>query len=167
MKKCKYCGTENPDHQESCVSCGSKNFLNVCENCGSTFEGQYCSRCGVRAGTRKKYCPQCGTEYYSKACPECGYIPMQAQSRSASVQDAPPAERVIHEVEYVTVPAGKRCDKWVSFLLCFFLGYLGVHKFYERRIAAGIFYIFTLGFFGIGVLIDLILILFKPNPYYV
>ncbi len=58
-------------------------------------------------------------------------------------------------------------DKWMAFALCFFLGYLGIHKFYEGRIAMGIIYIFTVGFWGIGCLVDLILILCKPNPYYV
>lgn len=31
----------------------------------------------------------------------------------------------------------------------------------------GILYLFTLGLFGIGWLIDTIILLFKPNPYYV
>lgn len=58
-------------------------------------------------------------------------------------------------------------NKWVSFCLCLFLGWLGVHKFYEGRILSGIIYLFTVGLFGIGVIIDLIAILAKPNPYYV
>ena len=37
----------------------------------------------------------------------------------------------------------------------------------ERKAGMGILYIFTLGLFGIGALIDLINILLKPNPYYV
>ena len=57
-------------------------------------------------------------------------------------------------------------NKWVSFLLCFFFGIFGAHKFYEGRVLAGIFYLVTLGVFGIGVFIDLIILLFKPNPYY-
>jgi len=56
-------------------------------------------------------------------------------------------------------------SKWVSFFLCLFLGYLGIHKFYEGRILLGIVYIFTCGLFGVGVIIDLIILLFKPNPY--
>ena len=40
-------------------------------------------------------------------------------------------------------------------------------KFYEGKIGMGILYLFTAGFFGIGVLIDFITLLFKPNPYYV
>lgn len=58
-------------------------------------------------------------------------------------------------------------DKWVAFLLCLFLGGIGAHKFYEGRIGVGIIYLITGGLFGIGWLIDLFVILGKPNPYYV
>lgn len=57
-------------------------------------------------------------------------------------------------------------NKWISFLLCLFLGYLGIHKFYEGRILLGIFYLFTCGLFGIGIVFDLVILFFKPNPYY-
>lgn len=57
-------------------------------------------------------------------------------------------------------------SKWVSFFLCFFLGVIGAHKFYEGRILLGILYCCTLGLCGIGIVIDLISLFFKPNPYY-
>lgn len=57
-------------------------------------------------------------------------------------------------------------NKWVAFLLCFFLGFVGAHKFYERKYLLGFFYIISLGFCGVGIIVDLIGILFKPNPYY-
>lgn len=57
-------------------------------------------------------------------------------------------------------------NKWVSFFLCLFFGLIGAHKFYEGRILLGILYIFTAGLAGIGVIIDLIILFFKPNPYY-
>lgn len=59
----------------------------------------------------------------------------------------------------------KECNKWVSLLLCFFFGFLGVHRFYEGKIGTGILYLFTGGLFGIGVIVDFIILLFKPNPY--
>ena len=57
-------------------------------------------------------------------------------------------------------------SKWVSFFLCLFLGVIGAHKFYEGRVLLGILYLLTAGLFGVGVVIDLIVLLFKPNPYY-
>ena len=57
-------------------------------------------------------------------------------------------------------------SKWVSFFLCLFLGIFGAHKFYEGRVLLGILYICTGGLFGIGIIVDLVTLFFKPNPYY-
>ncbi len=55
-----------------------------------------------------------------------------------------------------------RKDWLVTLILAFFGGYIGLHRFYCGKIVSGIVYIFTLGgFFGIGVLVDLILIVCK------
>ena len=45
-------------------------------------------------------------------------------------------------------------NRLIAFLLCVFLGYLGVHRFYAGKIGTGLIYLFTGGFFGIGWLID-------------
>lgn len=58
-------------------------------------------------------------------------------------------------------------NKWVAFLLCLLLGFVGAHKFYEGKALSGLLYIFTCGLFGIGWFIDCLVLLFKPNPYYV
>ena len=56
-------------------------------------------------------------------------------------------------------------------LLCFFLGSLGVHRFYAGKIGTGILMIVTLGGLGIWTLIDLIMIIvgnFKDaDGYYI
>lgn len=50
-------------------------------------------------------------------------------------------------------------SNWLAvLLLCFFLGYLGAHRFFVGKIGTGLLMLFTLGGFGIWVLIDLILI---------
>lgn len=46
-------------------------------------------------------------------------------------------------------------SKGTAYILWFFLGAFGFHKFYLGKIGWGILYLFTLGIFGIGWLIDL------------
>ena len=47
----------------------------------------------------------------------------------------------------------------VTLLLCIFLGWLGVHRFYAGRMITGLFMFCTLGFFGIGTLFDFFIII--------
>lgn len=115
-----------------------------------------------------KFCKHCGQQIDAECviCPKCG----------RQVEDLPSGQPqvVINNSNQnvntnVNVNGGrvKRCDKWVAFILCLFLGFLGAHKFYEGKTGMGIVYLLTAGLFGIGWFIDLIAILLKPNPYYV
>ncbi|MFI6505508.1 TM2 domain-containing protein [Nonomuraea typhae] len=47
----------------------------------------------------------------------------------------------------------------VAVLLCFFLGVLGVHRFYVGKIGTGILQLITIGGLGVWALIDFIMIL--------
>ena len=58
-------------------------------------------------------------------------------------------------------------NKWVAFLLCLLLGWAGAHRFYEGKYFTGVLYLCTLGLFGIGIVIDLLRILFKRKRYYI
>ncbi len=49
-------------------------------------------------------------------------------------------------------------SRLAALLLCFFLGVLGVHRFYVGKIGTGILMLLTFGGLGIWALIDLILI---------
>ncbi|MDH3476286.1 MAG: TM2 domain-containing protein [Rhodospirillales bacterium] len=62
------------------------------------------------------------------------------------------AETTINEME--------RSEKGFvpALLLCFFLGALGVHRFYVGKIGTGILMLLTLGGLGIWALIDFVVI---------
>lgn len=42
----------------------------------------------------------------------------------------------------------------IALLLCFFLGFLGAHRFYEGKFLTGILYLCTLGLLGVGEVVD-------------
>ena len=50
-------------------------------------------------------------------------------------------------------------SKGVAAVLCFFLGLFGIHRFYVGKIGTGIIWLFTGGLFGIGAIVDFIMIL--------
>lgn len=136
-----------------------------CRNCGSEIEenAKFCKHCGAKQfddTPEKITCKHCGAEIDSDCivCPHCG----------KQVAELKTSEKIVINNNVSTVDGlAKKCNKWTSFFLCLFFGFLGAHKFYEGKVASGIWYLLTLGFAGFGWIIDLFSILFKPNPYYV
>lgn len=112
-----------------------------------------------------KFCQNCGAMIPAAAviCTSCGCQTGQMSSPNIVIQNS----NTNTNMNVVGGGYGRPRDKWVAFLLCFFLGFLGAHKFYEGKTGMGIVYIFTVGLFGIGWLVDCISLLLKPNPYYV
>ncbi len=86
------------------------------------------------------YCSNCGAEINDNAvvCVKCGC----AVNR--------PAPQSIN---------GSSKDWLVTMLLCFFLGYLGIHRFYVGKTGTGIAQLLTCGGCGIWALIDFITII--------
>ncbi|MCD7761203.1 MAG: TM2 domain-containing protein [Clostridiales bacterium] len=116
---------------------------------------------------RTVFCRYCGAKIPEDAvvCTACG-------RQVKALQQEPPQVIINNNNTNQNVNAGgyagvRPKDKWVSFFLCLLLGWLGAHKFYEGKIGMGILYLLTLGLFGVGIIVDLIVILFKPNPYFV
>lgn len=50
-------------------------------------------------------------------------------------------------------------NRWVLAIICFFFGVLGIHRFLVGKIGTGILWLFTGGLFGIGVIVDFIMLL--------
>lgn len=122
------------------------------------------------ASVAMKFCKHCGAKIPQTAviCTACG-------SQVEELKRAEQPNIVINNTNTNTnsnvngyVGAhGRMKNKWAAFWLCFFLGGIGAHKFYEGHIGMGILYLFTAGLFGIGWFIDFFVLLCKPNPYYV
>ena len=135
------------------------------------------SQAQVQAPKKTKYCSRCGKEILEEAviCPHCGcqVAPMVNNNAPQQAPQQAPQPIIINNtntnVNTIGVYAGRRRpkNKWVALILCIFLGYFGAHKFYEGKTGMGILYLLTLGLCGIGWVIDTIVLLFKPNHYYV
>ena len=123
---------------------------------------KYCSHCGQRINAKAVICPHCGcqVEELQNAQKEQPQIVINNTNTNTNTN------RNVNQ-NTVHVVGGRMRNKWVALALCFFLGYLGAHKFYEGKAGMGILYLFTFGLFGIGWIVDLVLLLLKPNPYFV
>jgi len=91
------------------------------------------------------FCQKCGKEVAAEAsfCSSCG-----APMRSSAMGPGYSAEKSVSPH-----------SRLAALLLCFFLGCLGVHRFYVGKVGTGIAMIFTLGGLGIWILIDFIMII--------
>jgi hypothetical protein len=117
------------------------------------------------------------------AAPEPAADPQYAQSQYAQPQYPPAADpypaqaaypQAYPQAAYAAAPAGpvqyaSPKNLLVATLLCFFLGVLGVHRFYTGKVGTGIVQLLTAGGLGIWALIDLIMLVcqaFKDSDGY-
>ena len=134
----------------------------------NTYNGQ-----GAEYNPNLKYCTHCGARIAIDAviCTHCGR--QVSELRAAQPNMAQPQVIINNNnnnnnnVNTAFIPMGRPKNKWLAFFLCFFLGVFGIHRFYEGKIGTGLLWLFTFCLFGLGWFIDLIILLCRPNPYYV
>ncbi|MBQ4641136.1 MAG: TM2 domain-containing protein [Oscillospiraceae bacterium] len=127
------------------------------QNTANQVKTKFCKHCGAKIPEAAIICTACG----------CQVEEMKSQEQPNIVINNANTNSNVNTNQIGGMYMGRPRNKWVAFLLCFFLGYLGAHKFYEGKAGMGILYLFTVGLFGIGWFIDCISILCKANPYYV
>ena len=127
----------------------------ICPNCGARLE--------VDGSMKKAFCQYCGTALLVDQgkrsmewdnAEEAGY--QFERGRMKAQREA--QEEVYRSYIYSDGDVNSDKDRVTALLLCFVLGIFGTHHFYAGRTGMGILYIFTAGLFGIGWLVDMILI---------
>lgn len=154
--KCPECGNQVSDKSSECVHCGFPIYMKV----NGVFGKKECAYCGTVNDGSANRCVSCGA-----VLEETMETPIQNDVTPKSHSNEP--QTYTYSEVIVNVTNGKPKNKWVAFWLCFFLGYFGAHKFYEGKIGMGILYVFTMGLFGIGWIVDCVKTLMLTNPYYV
>lgn len=116
-------------------------------------------------------CPKCGAESKGKFCEYCG-CEMPKNGPDTVNYDNSSQTTVINNYYQAKPEQGNyqqnTCNqpvqmklvssksKTTALILCILLGYFGVHQFYAGKTGMGLLYLFTMGLFGIGWIVDII-----------
>jgi len=168
--------TAEPGRTKFCKHCGKIIDIDsiICKECGKQVAAvttKFCKHCGEKIDIDAVICIKCGKQVeelrVSGGNFEQPKIEVNVNQSSENSNANNNANENTNNNMMGTQMFGRPKDKWVAFLLCLLIGYWGAHKFYEGKIGTGILYILTFGLFGIGIFVDLIVLLCKPNPYFV
>lgn len=115
----------------------------------------YCVNCGSQIPEETRYCEYCGTEQSVKQKNQEKRETYQTHTTQTKVY----VTKTAPESAYSNYGNVSHKSRLVVIILWFFFGVLGVHYFYAGRIGMGLLWLITGGFFGIGWIIDIIIIL--------
>ena len=95
----------------------------------------------------------------TKYCTSCGRAILPNEFRSANGTCAECEAKASAYARNTQVAQQYSEKDWlVTLLFSIFLGYLGIHRFYVGKIGTGILWLLTAGCFGVGALVDIIMI---------
>lgn len=142
-----------------------------------------CKHCGAKVGIEYRLCPYCRSEM---EYPTVNQQPNQPIIIQNIIQDTtadqnnpqnnynqnyyqnnpqnynanyPQNYPQNYAPNYFNNPVVSPKSKWLTLILAIFFGYFGIHRFYAGRFISGTLYIFTVGFFYIGWIFDIVTIL--------
>jgi len=88
-----------------------------CRNCGKEVpsNAEFCTNCGVRPLNAENFCQNCGAETRpeQEVCLKCGILLKKQKDPT-------------------------RKNQLAALLLCLFVGWLGVHRYYLGRVGSGV-----------------------------
>ncbi len=116
-----------------------------------------------------KFCKNCATEINdsSKICPNCGTVFEHSVNIETDNFEEKKEKYNDNNNQYMNNPLVRGpFNKNITLVLCVLLGWLGIHKLYERKYYAFILYFFTLGLSGVGIVYDFIKLLGRDKKYY-
>ena len=109
-----------------------------CKNCGTQMSDnqKFCDKCGTCAEEKIAFCSNCGTQLNPNAdvCLNCG-VAVKKEVKTGNMKDE---------------------DKIGLMLICFFIGFLGVHNFMLGETKKGVFKILINIICGLGELFAII-----------
>ena len=121
---------------------------------------KFCKHCGEKIPVDAIICTKCGRQVEELKKNENNSIIINNNNSASASASATATATVIPGIGIT----GRPKNKWIALALC---ATLCGHKFYEGKFGMGMLYLFTLGLWGVGCIIDAIDLLGKPNPYYV
>ena len=138
----------------------------LCLNCGEDISGDAvcCPHCGCQTYFPKSYRTLAEVEPKEKKPVSPKRVqPYQPPKVPQNRQQRPSYEQRFPAVHRQTClaynPFHSPKKRGIAALLCLFLGCLGIHRFYVGKIGTGILWMLTFGLYGIGALVDLLVIL--------
>lgn len=107
---------------------------------------KYCTKCGTRLADDAKFCSNCGA----------------SQEENSNFSEEHKQENVYVATPSNSYSSSSSLSRGLATILCglaFICPVCGIHRFYVGKIGTGILWLLTAGLFGIGQLVDLIMII--------